>query len=220
MNDSVLAMRSHPSFADAIRKKSIAARDLRQTFPAVGPVWSRSAQRTKEKLPLPGGERVGVRSSSVWAKGPALDSPHPRSLHSLDLSPPGRGEGTEKGSGTPKGADIQPPLLAARRCSCGSSTPLGVPPRFLPKGLLIPKAQLRPGFVGGGAETRRVAPASTAPTSSDAPRAPVIVPAGMMPEPPECADDEPNVRGHRTRSANCSQQPASFTRARFAAACN
>ena len=48
---------------------------------------------------------------------------------------------------------------------------------------------------------RRVAPANAAPTSSDAPRAPVIVPAGMMPEPPECAGDEPNARGHRTRSA-------------------
>ena len=80
-------------------------------------------------------------------------------------------------------------------------SPLGVPPRFLPKGLLYPEGSaVGAGFVDGGANKRRVAPASAAPSSSDAPRAPVIVPAGMMPERPECAGDEPNARGRRTRS--------------------
>ena len=46
----------------------------------------------------------------------------------------------------------------------------------------IPKALHRARLRGCCACKRRVAPASTAPTSSGAPRTPVIVPAGMMPD--------------------------------------
>ena len=215
---SVLATRSAPELCirhqQELSPRVIFVRLLRRWRP----VWSRSA-RARKKTPSPrwgegwgeGFERLG-RSSR-------LTPPHPRSLHSLYLSPPGRGDRNRKRKRNAERRRVQPPHLAVRRCSCGSSTPLGVPPRFSPKGLFVPKAQLRPGFVGGSAQ-RRVAPASAAPTSSDAPRTPVIVPAGMMPEPPECEGDEPNARGHRTRSANCSQQPASFTGANCYSACN
>ena len=90
----------------------------------------------------------------------------------------------------------------------------------LAQGTAHPEGSAQARLRGRQRHMRRVAPASAAPTSSDAPRAPVIVPAGMMPEPPECEGDEPNARGHRTRSANWRHRPASFTRARFAAASN
>jgi hypothetical protein len=116
-----------------------------------------------------------------------------------------------KGRGTPKNAVHQPPRLASRRCPEGS-TPSGVPPRLSPEGLLIPKAQSRARLPGTqraravrygrpnrGAETLRGLPgAKTRPRlsqSSEAPHAPVIVPAGMMPGPPECGSDEPPPAG-------------------------
>ena len=54
----VLAMRSHPSFAN------FAARDLRQTLPAVGPVWSRSSRRTDESKKGSGTPKGAVPSSA------------------------------------------------------------------------------------------------------------------------------------------------------------
>ena len=59
----------------------------------------------------------------------------------------------------------------------------------------IPEAQLGPGFPGLSADKRRVTPAGATPVYSDAPRAPVIVPAGMMPEPPGSEGDEPPPAG-------------------------
>jgi len=44
------------------------------------------------RLPLPGGERVGVRGFGSLRKTSAPEPPHPRSLCSLDLSPLGRGD--------------------------------------------------------------------------------------------------------------------------------
>ncbi len=44
------------------------------------------------ELPLPRGERVGVRGFGRLRKAEASEPPHPRSLRSLDLSPLGRGE--------------------------------------------------------------------------------------------------------------------------------
>ena len=121
----------------------------------------RSARR--KKLPLPGGERVGVRGFERLGKELQRLLPLTRSL-SLATSPR-RGE-VKKQTKRKRNAErrrVQPPHLAVRRCSCGSSTPLGVPPRFLPKGLFIPKAQLRPGFVDGGTKKRRVAPPAPRP---------------------------------------------------------
>ena len=171
MSSTVLAMRSHPSFADAINKNHPAL-DLRQTFPAVGPVWSPSSQRTNK-----GSER--------------------------------KKEAERRKAQTPTAAPCGAALLLREQHASRRSTAVLAQRTAHAKGSA--QARLR----GRQRHMRRVAPASAAPSSSDAPRAPVIVPAGMMPEPPECAGDEPNARGHRTRSANRRHQPPSFTRARL-----
>ena len=107
---------------------------------------------------------------------------------------------TRKGSGTPKGA-------APTSAPCGAALPLRGQhasrrsTAVLAQGTAHPEGSAQARLRGRRRHMRRVAPANAAPSSSDAPRAPVIVPAGMMPEPPECEGDEPNARGHRTRSA-------------------
>ena len=60
---------------------------------------------------------------------------------------------------------------------------------------LIPKARPGPGFVGQACQRGGGHSADTAPTSSDAPRTPVVMPAGMMPEPPGSAADEATPAG-------------------------
>ena len=67
--------------------------------------------------------------------------------------------------------------LAVRRAQSAARSPLGVPPRLYANGTIHPKAQPGPGFVTHAAK-RGGFPASRCGTSSDAPRAPVIVPAG------------------------------------------
>src|ERR1700733_1306963 len=61
--------------------------------------------------------------------------------------------------------------------------PVGVPPRLLPKGVSHPQGAAR-ARLRGCAAIRGGHAASAATTSSDAPRTPVLVPAGLMPEPP------------------------------------
>ena len=138
-----------------------------------------------------------MRGASVREKAPALDPPHPRSLRSLDLSPLGRGknkkEAERRKAQSPTAAPCGAALLRREQHASRRSTAV------LAQGTAHPEGSAQARLRGRRRQMRRVAPASTAPTSSDAPRAPVIVPAGMMPEPPECAGDEPNARGHRTR---------------------
>jgi hypothetical protein len=99
-----------------------------------------------------------------------------------------------KGSGTPAGANIDPPQLSLRCALCKARTPSGVPQRLLPKGLFIPKAQRQATLLGTGRSVRsgtaaptggrrscaapRALPAPRDPSCSEAPRTPVIVPAG------------------------------------------
>jgi hypothetical protein len=66
-------------------------------------------------------------------------------------------------------------------------SPAGVPPRFCPRGVW-----------SLGAIRARLRGQLALPTSSGAPRTPVIVPAGMMPGPPGSRLMRP-ARGHRTR---------------------
>src|SRR5580698_4100082 len=61
--------------------------------------------------------------------------------------------------------------------SCGGRSPLGVPPRLLPKGLSIPRARYR-ARLRADRVAWQVSPPAPVNTSSDAPRAPVLVPAG------------------------------------------
>jgi hypothetical protein len=77
-------------------------------------------------------------------------------------------------------------------------SPAGVPPRFSPQGLSSPGLSIGPGFPKMARKLRRAA--RTVSGHSDAPRAPVVVPAGMMPEPPGCGPYL-SARGRRTRSA-------------------
>src|ERR1700676_3791698 len=49
----------------------------------------------------------------------------------------------KKGSGTPTNADPYPPHLAMRLALCKARSPVGVPPRLSPRGVVVPKARLR-----------------------------------------------------------------------------
>ena len=84
----------------------------------------------------------------------------------------------------------RPPLAGALACRRSTAV--------LTSGTFVPKAQHRARLPEDGAKaaacrTRRLG-------CSDAPRAPVVVPAGMMPEPPGCGVYL-SARGRRTRSA-------------------
>ena len=114
--------------------------------------------------------------------------------------------------------------LPAQRAPCGARSPVGVPLRLSPGRQLVPKAQ-RQAMLSG--TVRSVRSCTAAPTGERrpcassralpapeqqtnvpvqrAPRVPVIVPAGLMPKPPECGGDEPSARGHR----NPLRQPSS-----------
>jgi hypothetical protein len=90
---------------------------------------------------------------------------------------------------------------AAEKAACAAlplraRSPAGVPPRLFPRGvwsLGAIRARLRGSFANAADMT-----AGLAPTSSGAPRTPVIVPAGMMPGPPGSRLMRP-ARGLRTR---------------------
>ena len=90
---------------------------------------------------------------------------------------------------------------AADKAACAAlplraRSPAGVPPRFCPRGvwsLGAIRARLRGCFATAADMT-----AGSAPTSSGAPRTPVIVPAGLMPGPPGSRLMRP-ARGLRTR---------------------
>jgi hypothetical protein len=133
-----------------------------------------------------------------------------------------------KGSGTPKGADHHPPHLSMRRAPCKARPPSGVPPRLSPKRLSSALAQsqaMLPGTRQGTLDPQKPAPTggrktlrcSTGVTrvrlsqSSEAPHAPVIVPAGMMPKPPENEADEASPAGTALAPTGRRHRPTSFT---------
>jgi hypothetical protein len=103
----------------------------------------------------------------------------------------------------------------ARRASGGTRSPFGVPLRLLPRGLLIPKARPRPELPGTWREPASLWTANRGESRKHlhgryprppvpvqrAPRVPVIVPAGMMPGPPERGSDKPPPAGTAPRSA-------------------
>ncbi len=81
-----------------------------------------------------------------------------------------------RGGRTPTDAGHQPPHLRCGARSFGARTPVGVPPRLSPKGI-IPSQRLgfRPGFLGRGLHGRY--PPSPVPVQG-APPTPVIMPGG------------------------------------------
>ena len=121
----------------------------------------------------------------------------------------GQDHAQEKGSGTPADAFVVCPYASGVRDAPGSKaacaalrlrarSPAGVPLRFSPAGLSSRRLSVGPGFPKKARKLRRAA--RTVSGHSDAPRAPVVLPAGMMPEPPGCGVYR-SARGRRTRSA-------------------
>jgi hypothetical protein len=124
---------------------------------------------------------------------------------------------SEKGSGTPAGAFY---CCRIRRCGCGrpafardftSFSRLARPFAFRrpttalssgPSISSIPKVRPGPGLLGFGAfKAVEFPPPAPLPSSSDAPRTPVVMPANMMPGPPG-SRSYPPARRHRTRSTS------------------
>jgi len=132
-----------------------------------------------------------------------------------------------KGSGTPKDAFIKLPHPSMRLRALQSALAFRRSTAALAKGTFVPKAQrqarlpgTRPersilyGRPNRGAETlRRYTGVTRADLSqsSEAPRAPVVVPAGMMPEPPENAADEAAPAGTALAPIDRRHRPTSFT---------
>ena len=86
-----------------------------------------------------------------------------------------------KGSGTPKDAGPQPPHLAMRLAPCKARSPDGVPPRFSPKGVIVPEAQLQARLPGTWSE--RALPAFACPRPASTSR-PGHNAGRLMPKPP------------------------------------
>jgi hypothetical protein len=104
--------------------------------------------------------------------------------------------------GAPRIRRLAPPLRLRAR------SPAGVPPRLSPKGVVVPKAQLRARLPG--TRPKRLLPRLGLSQSSDAPRMPVVMPAGMMPKPPGCAADEAAPAGTALAPAGRHHRPASL----------
>ena len=73
-------------------------------------------------------------------------------------------------------------------------SPAGVPPRLFPRGVWSLGA-IRARFRGQTVQGAGVTPPTARPTSSDAPRMPVVMPADMMPGPPGSKADEASPAG-------------------------
>ncbi len=118
---------------------------------------------------------------------------------------------TKKGKRNADKRTVHPPHLAMRLASSGMRSPVGVPPRLSPGGLLIPKAQsramlpgtrpersVRYGRPNRGAETSRcstgVSRAAPVPVQRSTSRAGHSA-GRMMPEPPGSQGDEPRPAG-------------------------
>ena len=118
--------------------------------------------------------------------------------------------GKKEGSGTPTGAVLQPPhrcgcgtrpclfvLTLAREVLEGARSPIGVPPRLSPKGVIVPKAQLQARLPGTWSE--RALPAFACPSPASTSR-PGHNAGRLMPKPPGSSSDEPPPAGTASRS--------------------
>jgi hypothetical protein len=103
----------------------------------------------------------------------------------------------KKESGTPKDADPYPLYLAVQLAPCKARSPIGVPPRFSPKGVIVPKAQLQARLPGTWSE--RVLPAIACPSPASTSR-PGHNAGRLMPKPPGSGSDEPPPAGTASRS--------------------
>ena len=143
----------------------------------------------------------------------------------------------KKGSGTPADAMLHGPhasgvrraprskaACAALRLRARSSA--GVPLRLLPEGRWSQRLSFRPGFLGRGRSVRsgkpaptgerkssavtRALPAPACPSPVNAPHAPVVMPASMMPKAARERWWRTAARGNRARSVSRGHRLASF----------
>ena len=103
----------------------------------------------------------------------------------------------KKESGTPKDADPYPPYLAGQLALCKGRSPIGVPPRLSPKGVIVPKAQLQARLPGTWSV--RALPAFACPSPASTSR-PGHNAGRLMPKPPGSGSDEPPPAGTASRS--------------------
>ena len=103
----------------------------------------------------------------------------------------------KKESGTPKDADPYPLYLAVQLAPCKARSPIGVPPRFSPKGVIVPKAQLQARLPGTWSV--RALPAFACPSPASTSR-PGHNAGRLMPKPPGSGSDEPPPAGTASRS--------------------
>ena len=103
----------------------------------------------------------------------------------------------KKESGTPKNADPYPPHLWVRLAPCKARSPIGVPPRLSPKGVIVPKAQLQARLPGTWSV--RALPAFACPSPASTSR-PGHNAGRLMPKPPGSGSDEPPPAGTASRS--------------------
>ena len=103
----------------------------------------------------------------------------------------------KKESGTPKDADPYPLYLAVQLALAKARSPIGVPPRLSPKGVIVPKAQLQARLPGTWSE--RALPAIACPSPASTSR-PGHNAGRLMPKPPGSGSDEPPPAGTASRS--------------------
>jgi hypothetical protein len=84
-----------------------------------------------------------------------------------------------------------------RLALCKGRSPIGVPPRFSPKGVIVPKAQLQARLPGTWSE--RALPAFACPSPASTSR-PGHNAGRLMPKPPGSGSDEPPPAGTASRS--------------------
>ena len=104
-----------------------------------------------------------------------------RILRAPPASSPASGGGQRRGRGSPL---------------CKGRSPIGVPPRFSPKGVIVPKAQLQARLPGTWSE--RALPAFACPSPASTSR-PGHNAGRLMPKPPGSGSDEPPPAGTAPR---------------------
>ena len=85
----------------------------------------------------------------------------------------------------------------ARLAPCKARSPIGVPPRLSPKGVIVPKAQLQARLPGTWSERALPAVACPSPASTSRPGHNA---GRLMPKPPGSGSDEPPPAGTASRS--------------------
>jgi hypothetical protein len=102
------------------------------------------------------------------------------------VTPPARKHGARV---APRKERLAPPFPLSGALACQRST------TALPRGGVLSLGAIRARLRGPTVQGAGVTPPTAKPTSSDAPRTPVLVPAGMMPGPPGSQADEASPAG-------------------------